>query len=123
MLDEYQKIEVFCKFLPLNEHSPAYPYSNFVINFCASTKAHRDSRDNGWCTTFTFASCEGGQLCLYELGLVFDCGVGDMVVFQSSEQTHFNLHIKGTHGSLVLHCDWMGEKWGENYNRWNAYVH
>jgi hypothetical protein len=26
---------------------------------------------------------------------VFDSAVGDMIVFQSSKQTHFNLHIRG----------------------------
>jgi len=122
MLSEYQKIEVFCKFLPLQDPSPAYPFSNWVINFCAATKGHRDTGDNGWCATVTFAACEGGQLCLYELGLVFDCAVGDLLVFQSSKQTHFNLHIKGIRGSLVLHCDRMGRKWGDNYNRWGSYV-
>jgi hypothetical protein len=69
-----------------------------------------------------FAVCEGGQLCLYELGLVFDCDVRDLLVFQSSKQTHFNLHIKGICGSLVLHCDRTGGKWGDNYNRWGPYV-
>jgi len=123
MLAEYEKIKVFCKFLPLKEPSPAHPFTNVVINFCASTKAHRDTGDKGWCTAITFAACEGGQLCLYELGLVFDCGVGDMVVFQSSKQTHFNLHIKGIRASLVLHSDRMAEKWGDHYNRWGPYVH
>jgi hypothetical protein len=122
MFSEYQKIEVFCQFLPLNDTSPAYPFSNWVINFGAATKAHRDSGDNGWCVSFTFAACDGGQLCLYELGLVFDCDIGDMVVFQSDKQTHFNLHIKGIRGSLVLHCDRTGYKWGDNYNRWGPYV-
>ena len=71
----------------------------------------------------TLAACEGGQLCLYELGLVFDSAVGDMVVFQSSKETHFNLHIRGVRASLVLHCDRMGDKWSNNYYRWGPYVH
>ena len=122
MLAEYEKIEVICKFLPLKEPSPAYPFTNFVINLCASTKAHRDRGDKGWCIAITFAAGEEGQLCLYELGLVFDCGVGDMVVFQSAEQTHFNLHIKGIRASLVLHSDRTLERWGDNYNGWGPYV-
>jgi hypothetical protein len=122
MFSEYEKIEVFCKYLPLKERSPAHPFSNWVINFCACTTAHRDPGDNEWCVAITFAAGEGGQLCLYELGLVFDCDVGNMIAFQSSKQTHFNLHIKGVRGSLVLHSDRTGAKWAENYNDWPNYV-
>ena len=120
----YDEVKLFCDFLPANEVSPAYPYSNIAFNLCACTRAHRDKGDRGWCTTFTLGDCEGGQLVLHELGLVFDSAPGDMVIFQSSSQTHFNLHVKGIRASLVLHSDRMGDIWADSYNRWGPmHVH
>jgi uncharacterized protein YfaT (DUF1175 family) len=96
-----------------------------VLNVCACTKAHRDKGDKNWCTTFTLGDCKGGQLVLHELGLVFEAEPGDMIVFQSATQTHFNLHMKGIRASLVLHSDRMGDMWSEySYNRWGPkHVH
>jgi len=68
-------------------------------------------------------NCVGGQLVLHELGLVFDCLPGDMIVFQSCNQTHFNLHMEGVRASLVLHSDRQGLRWGENYNGWEGHVY
>ena len=77
----YHEVKLFCDFLPTNEVSPAYSYSNMAFNLCACTHIHRDKGDRGWCTTFTLRDCEGGQLVLHELGLFFDSGLGDMVIF------------------------------------------
>jgi hypothetical protein len=94
-LETYGEIKFFTETLPLNEQSPPYPFMNWVFNLCACTKAHRDSGDKKWCVTFTLGNCIGGQLALYKLGLVFECTLGDMITFQSYNQTHFNLHITG----------------------------
>lgn len=56
---------------------------------------------------------------MYEAGLVFDSAHGDVLVFESSDQTHFNMHMKGIRGSLVTHSDRAGDRWTEDsYNRW-----
>ena len=78
--------------------------------------------DKGWCTTITLADCIGGQLALHELGLVFDSAPGDMITFQSCNQTHFNLHMKGIRASLVLHSDREGDKWANDCNGWAPHV-
>jgi hypothetical protein len=120
----YDEVKIFCDLLPCNGVSPAYPYSNFVLNIGACTSGHRDKGDKNWCMTFTLGDCEGGQLVLQELGLVFDSAPGDMVTFQSSKQTHFNLHVNGIRASLVLHSDRMGDIWADGYNRWGpTHVH
>jgi hypothetical protein len=54
---------------------------------------------------------------------VFECTLGDMITFQSYNQTHFNLHITGIWASLVLHSDREGDKWSDNYNRWGDRLH
>jgi len=119
----YTEIKLVADILPLNEQSPADPFICWVLNLCACTKAHRDTSDKKWCTAFTLGDCEGGQLALHELGLVFDSAPGDMVAFHSCDQTHFNLHMKGIHASLVLHSDREGDKWGDDYNRWGSHAH
>lgn len=107
----------------MGECPPGMPFTNFVVNLCVSTMAHRDVGDKQWCATFTVGSFEGGEICLHEAGLVFDSRPGDLIIFQSQRETHFNLHMKGVRCSLVLHSDRMGEKWADGYNRWNYYVH
>jgi len=119
----YAEVKLVADMLPLNEQSPADPFICWVLNLCACTKAHRDKGDKKWCITFALGDCEGGQLALHELGLVFDSAPGVMVAFHSCDQTHFNLHMKGIRASLVLHSDREGDKWGVNYNRWNGHVH
>ena len=118
----YPELEIFCDILPLHERSPAHPLGAMVVNLCACTIGHRDTIDRLWCSTFTFGDPEGGEICFYELGLVFDSRPGNMLVFHSQRETHFNLHMKGVRGALVLHSDRVGDKWADNYNRWSAYV-
>jgi hypothetical protein len=113
---------VYCNFLPLHERSPAHPFSNFVVNVCACTKGHRDHGDKKYCATFFIGSFEGAELCLHETGVVFDARPGEMIVFQSAKETHFNLHLKGTRCSIVFHSDRTGDIWADNYNRWGSHV-
>jgi hypothetical protein len=57
---------------------------------------------------------------LYEAGLVFESGHGDLIIFPSADITHFNLHFEGLRSSLVLHSDKTGDEWGLNRNRWHS---
>lgn len=65
---------------------------------------------------------------MHESGLVFDSRPGDMIVFQSQKETHFNLHMQGTRSTIVLHSDesmddWCGDGVDLPYNRWNGHIH
>ena len=72
---------------------------------------------------FTCQQCIGGELCLYEPGIVLESQAGDLVIFQSCKVTHFNLHFEGIRGSLVLHSDKTVDEWAENYNHWDGVVY
>lgn len=128
----YKELEIHCEFLPLHDEAPARPFTSMVVNLCACTKGHRDKGDKTWCTTFTIGKCEGGEICLHEAGLVLDSRPGDMIVFQSQKETHFNLHMKGIRSTVVLHSDRTMDAWtgGEEtegddppYNRWGSHIH
>lgn len=126
--EAYKELDIHCQFLPMNTRPAGAPFTSMVINLCACTKGHRDHGDKKWCTTFTIGDCKGGQLCLYESGLVFDSRPGDMIVFQSQRETHFNLHVNGIRSTVVLHSDRSMDSWAGDgaeeapYNRWINHV-
>ncbi|PBK71936.1 hypothetical protein ARMSODRAFT_883170, partial [Armillaria solidipes] len=127
--DIYKDLTVFVDHLPLNERSPAYPFSGFVINVGVATNGHRDSFDKLICVVVPFGEWEGGELCLYEAGLVLRLKPWDVIIFPSGRITHFNLHFTGLRGSLVLHSDNRGDSWASGqdeaafeYNGWAHYV-
>lgn len=81
------------------------------MNFNVSTRAHRDPMDREICTVLVLSECEGGELVLYEYGLVLELRSGDLVCFPSMKVTHFNLDYKGKRASFVFHSD-------KDYKRW-----
>lgn len=76
-----------------------------VLNFNACSIAHRDDKDDKICVVFPFGSFIGGELVLYELGLVIKLRPGDILFFDSVNITHFNLKYEGFRGSVVLSTD------------------
>lgn len=78
--------------------------------------------DKRICIIVPFGVWEGGEICLYELGLVINLKAGDILIFRSCEVTHFNLHFSGLRGSMVLHSDRQGDNWVENYNGWRSHI-
>jgi hypothetical protein len=106
--EEFDHIEVYCNSLCLNENLETRPFAGIVINFCVSTDAHRDWSDNLLCVVIPFGNWIGGQICLFELGLVIKMKSGDILAFPSCNITHFNLHFSGWRGSIVLHSDIQG---------------
>lgn len=88
--------------LPSNDFSPVFPFGGLVINMNVATQVHRDEGDLSLCFIFEISNCEGGELCLMELGLVRS---GDGVAFCSNKISHFNLDYKGMRTSLVFHSD------------------
>lgn len=121
MPEEFDKIAAYCDMLPLNETSPAYPFGGFVVNICVATDAHRDIGDKILCVVIPFGDYTGGDLGVYETGILWGLAPGSVFIFPSCELTHFNLHYSGLRGSLVLHSDRWGDKWVENHNGWEVH--
>lgn len=84
------------------------------------TAAHRDSMDDGICLVLAVGDFEGGELVLYEPGLVIPLQNGDFTIFSSSSISHFNLHYKGSRASVVLHTDREMVKWYRERNGWST---
>lgn len=121
MLPEvYERLDGYARILPCHNTSLSSPFLGLVININVVTAAHRDSKDDSVCLVLAIGDFEGGELVLYEPGLVIPLRNGDFVVFPSSEITHFNLHYKGRRASVVLHTDREMVKWREDRNGWSA---
>ncbi|KAJ7478839.1 hypothetical protein B0H11DRAFT_2423821 [Mycena galericulata] len=120
--DEYSTVSVFADVLPLNVFAPAYPFSGFALNLRVATDGHRDPLDKDYCLIIIISECEGGELCLYELGLVAGLKTGDVFIFPSCYVTHFNLHFNGLRATLVLHTDRQGDQWAKNGGGWGKRV-
>ncbi|KAJ7735700.1 hypothetical protein B0H16DRAFT_1731120 [Mycena metata] len=120
--DAYEQISMYCDILPMNATSPAYPFGGFVVNIRAATSGHRDPGDELLCIVIPFGRWKAGELCLYEVGLMFDMKMGDVLLFPSCDITHFNMHFTGKRGSLVLHSDREGKGWVRDRRGWGAYV-
>jgi hypothetical protein len=116
--DNYQILSQFVDILPCEEPSPVYPFTGFVINLNVTTRIHRDYKDNDICIVICISDCEGGELCLQELGLVINQCCGDAIIFKSSKLSHFNLHYRGRRASLVFHSDNMTTGWVKDRNGW-----
>ncbi len=116
---------MFGSILPNNSHSPAYPFSGFVLNLNVATLAHRDRKDLQACIVLDIGEHERGDLVLFEPGLVVPLRNGDVFIFFSNKITHFNLSFTGIRASLVLHSDGAGTEWVHSRNGWaeNQYLH
>ncbi|KAG6914250.1 hypothetical protein DXG01_001456 [Tephrocybe rancida] len=117
---EYEQLVAYVDHLPLKASSPAHPFGGFILNFCVSTHSHRDFGDKILCVVVPFEDYTGGELCLFEPGLVIDLAPGDVFIFPSADITHFNLHFEGVCLSLVLHSDKQGDSWAADTNFWEA---
>lgn len=100
-----------------------YPFTKLVVNLGAQTQGHIDPKDNDLCVVVPFGEWEGGELCLYQPGVVLELEPGDVVVFPSNRIAHFNLEISGLRGSLVMATDVNLDAWKANRNHWKHAVH
>lgn len=111
-------VSQFAEVLPADAESHAGPFAGFVINFNVSTKIHRD-KDRRFCVVLIVSeNCEGGDLCLEEVGLKLSLRNGDVVAFPSQKISHFNTHFDGERASIVLHTDADCEGWIQHRNFW-----
>ncbi|EPS96417.1 hypothetical protein FOMPIDRAFT_1130348, partial [Fomitopsis schrenkii] len=116
---EYEHLSATASLLPDNCASAVRPFVGLVINLNVSTLAHRDAKDDSICLVLAIGDFDGGELCLYEPGLLVPLRHGDFVVFPSCSVTHFNLCYTGQPASIVLHTDREMVKWrAEDRNGW-----
>jgi hypothetical protein len=120
--NEFDELSIYCDALPMKAACPSYPFGGFVLNLRVSTSAHRDHGDKKLCVVIPFGQFQGGQLCLYEIGLKFDLRLGDVLIFPSCDLTHFNMHFSGKRGTLVLHSDRQGDEWVSDRRGWSEYI-
>lgn len=118
--EEHRLLSMEADVLPGNSCPPMYPFLGCVINFNVATRAHRDPKDKKYCLVLPIGEYTGGELCLVEPGLVLDVNQGDIVVFRSSEITHFNLHFSGLRASMVLQTDREMSAWSSHKNGWET---
>jgi hypothetical protein len=118
----FDQLRVFCEILPLSHHPTTYPFPGYVLNIQACTEAHIDANDTEVCIIVPFGQYKGGELVLYEAGLVLELKEGDILVFPSHRLTHFNLHFTGIRGSVVMHSDKEVKSWNANRNGWDNHM-
>lgn len=108
----------FVDTLPYGDIPVCPPFTSLVLNFNVNTLIHRDQDDQEVCLVLVVSDCVGGELCLYEPGIVLDLHPGDLVIFPSKDISHFNLDYKGRRASWVFTSDKHGKSWVDNNNGW-----
>jgi hypothetical protein len=118
--EECKVMKMFVDILPGDHFSPVHPFGGVVINFNVSTRIHRDGKDEKICLVLPVSDddCVGGELVLYEPGVVLKLKSGDLAIFRSADISHFNLHYVGERASYVFNTDRMGRKWYQSRNGW-----
>ncbi|QRV96097.1 DEAD-box ATP-dependent RNA helicase 42 [Ceratobasidium sp. AG-Ba] len=96
------------------------PFCMTVLNLQPSTKGHRDTSDmvNSICLVLALGDFSGGQLCLFEPGLVLDLPHGTCAAIRSKRDTHFNLDFQGQRYSFVFTSDQVLRRWDKWRNHW-----
>ena len=114
----YDDLEIVAEFTPGGQSHPQHPFTGMVVNINAYSRGHRDQGDFLACLVLPIGDFEGGELCLYEPGLILPLKNGDIIVFLSAKTTHFNLPYTGSQASIVLHSDKAIQRWKENRFYW-----
>ncbi len=127
--DVYVELTVFVDHLPLNEHTPSYPFSVLLSMLVSLPMVTMIRLTRLSVSSSHLGEWEGGKLCLYEAGHVWRLKPWDIIIFCSGRITHFNLHFSGLRVSLILHSDNHGDSWASGmddtafeYNGWAHHV-
>ena len=115
---EYTALEKIASLLPNHPIIPSYPFCCITVNINVATWGHQDSEDLILCKVIPVGTFTGGELVLWEPGLVVELPSGSDIVFPSWKITHFNLDYVGERASLVLHTDKEMARWVGDRNRW-----
>lgn len=103
--EKYKQLKKLEEALPSGQSRVCTPFSGYVINQKAMTDGHRDVKDHDLCVITSVGEYEGGELILYELGLVIANKPGKICGFNSKGITHLNTHFKGVRLSIVSQSD------------------
>ncbi|KAJ7258139.1 hypothetical protein C8J57DRAFT_1234311 [Mycena rebaudengoi] len=108
-----KRLDYYISFLPRNEHCPFTPFGWLVVNMGGCAEAHADELDleNHCCVIPFTKNCMGGALVLHEMGLMLDLHSADLIIFLSSQMTHYSLHFQGIRASFVFQMDKLMLKW------------
>lgn len=79
-------------------------------------------KDREGCAILVIGTFKGGELVLYEAGIVFELLNGDLFVFPSKDISHFNLHYEGVRLSLVMHSDKDGIGYQKDGSGWASFI-
>jgi len=109
--------------LPCGGLSPIYPFLGWVMNMNSLTLLHHDWLDEGVCMILAIFDGEGGELGLMEPGIILELRNGDVVIFPSSQISHFNMHYRGCRAALVFHSDKSTKGWLEDRNGWDHNIY
>lgn len=109
--EKYKKmIEGYASCLPFMTVNPFHPFTSCTVNVNARSGPHKDLNDAfKSCNTANFGFFSGGELVLWECGLIIRTGVLELITFYSALILHANLDYDGFRGSLVLHTEKEGE--------------
>ncbi|KAL0569246.1 hypothetical protein V5O48_012720 [Marasmius crinis-equi] len=118
--EEADHIRMFADLLPNDAYSPIHPFGGIVINFNIASTFHRDPKDEQICLVMCISDCVGGELVLYEPGMVLRLRCGDAVIFRSTQISHFNQHYIGQRASFVMSTDSAGKAWIHDRNGWGT---
>ncbi|KAF8549577.1 hypothetical protein OG21DRAFT_1387229, partial [Imleria badia] len=81
--EEYEILMRVVHSLPGNSRPPVAPFVSLVVNINVHTEGHRDRKDLVLCLVIPIGEFEGGELVMYEQGLVVELRSGDFIVFCS----------------------------------------
>lgn len=91
-----------------------------VVNIQPVTRGHRDGSDmvDSICLVMALGNFTGGELCLYESGIVIELTHGSFVAIRSKRDVHFNLDFVGQRMSFVFTSDRGLQRWEKGRNGW-----
>ncbi|QRW07846.1 DEAD-box ATP-dependent RNA helicase 42 [Ceratobasidium sp. AG-Ba] len=97
------------------------PFCMTVLNLQPATKGHRDWSDmvDSICLILALGDFEGGELCLFEPGMVWELPHGSCMAIWSKQDTHFNLDFRGQRYSFVFTSDQCLHRWDLWRNEWD----
>lgn len=98
------------------------PFCMTVVNVQPATRGHRDCSDmlDSICLVLALGNYAGGELCLYEAGVVLELNHGSFVAIRSKRDVHFNLDFSGQRLSFVFTSDQSLKRWKDKRNGWEA---
>lgn len=122
MPEEVTELKLYCEILPNHPPSASYPFAGYTINVNVCTVAHLDRLDRRLCFSTPVHDGEGGELFLYELGLIFKMRTLDFLVWDSARITHFNALYAGERLSIIGNTCSASQAWIRDFNGFKSII-